>query len=157
MWIRYIESVATSIYKWYVFILRFEGWLTKERNALQECSIPCDLTVNILKNKVVIYRKKYHDLRKWKVLYCNIILKQCYLELIYTDLKNGSVTKEICDLNLVCINVWMGLALCSGCVMDCHATARGSNPVLRKGQLIGVPSLNDLTVDGTFNTNNQPT
>ena len=43
--------------------------------------------------------------------------------------------------------------------------ARGSIPgrngvfielhVLRKGQLIGVPSLNDLAVDGTLNTTNQ--
>ena len=29
--------------------------------------------------------------------------------------------------------------------------------VLRKGQLMGVPSLNDLNVDGTLNTTNQPT
>ena len=44
-------------------------------------------------------------------------------------------------------------------VMDCHATARGSIPggsvvkteqrVLHKGQYMGVPSLNDLAVDGT--------
>ena len=48
--------------------------------------------------------------------------------------------------------------------MDCHATARGSNPgrngvfielhVLRKGQQMGVPSLNDLAVNGTLNTTN---
>ena len=47
----------------------------------------------------------------------------------------------------------------SGSVMHCHAPARGSNPggsgvktelhVLRKGQWMGVPSLNDLAVDGT--------
>ena len=47
----------------------------------------------------------------------------------------------------------------SSSVMDCHATARGSIPdrngvktelhILRKGQLMGVPSLNDLAVDGT--------
>ena len=59
------------------------------------------------------------------------------------------------------------LAQRSGNVMDCHATARGSIPgrnglfielhVLRKGQLMGVPSLNDLAVDGTLNTTNQPT
>ena len=51
------------------------------------------------------------------------------------------------------------LAWHSGSVMDCHATARGSIPagngiftelhVLRKGQYMGVPSLNDLAVDGT--------
>ena len=29
--------------------------------------------------------------------------------------------------------------------------------VLPKGQLIGVPSINDLAVDGTLNTTNQPT
>ena len=48
-----------------------------------------------------------------------------------------------------------------------NATARGSIPgrngvfielhVLRKGQQMGVPSLNDLAVDGTLNTTNQPT
>ena len=53
----------------------------------------------------------------------------------------------------------MELAWRSGSVMDCHATARGSIPggnsvftklhVLCKGQLMGVPSLYDLTVDGT--------
>ena len=53
----------------------------------------------------------------------------------------------------------------SGNVMDCHATARGSIPgrngafiephVLRKGQYMWVPSLNDLAVDGTLNTTNQ--
>ena len=58
------------------------------------------------------------------------------------------------------------LAWRSGCVMDCHATAQGSIPgrngvktelhVLRKG-LWGLPSLNDLAVDGTLNTTNQPT
>ena len=57
------------------------------------------------------------------------------------------------------------LAWRSGSVMGCHATARGSIPggnglftelhVLRKGQYMGVPSLNDLAVDGTQNTNNQ--
>ena len=51
------------------------------------------------------------------------------------------------------------LAWRSGRVMDRHATARGSIPgwnsvltelhVLRKGQEMGVPSLNDLAVDGT--------
>ena len=61
----------------------------------------------------------------------------------------------------------MELVLRSGNVMDCHATARGSIPgrngvfielhVLRKGQFMGVPSLNDLAVDGTLNTTNQPT
>ena len=53
----------------------------------------------------------------------------------------------------------MELVWRSGSVMDCHATARGSIPggndvltelhVLRKGQEKGVPSLNDLVVDGT--------
>ena len=47
--------------------------------------------------------------------------------------------------------------------MDCHATARGSIlggngiytelHVLRKGQQMGVPSLSDLAVEGTLNTN----
>ena len=51
------------------------------------------------------------------------------------------------------------LIVCSGCVMDCRATARGSIPdgngvktevyVLRKGQKVGVLSLNDLAIDGT--------
>ena len=46
---------------------------------------------------------------------------------------------------------YMELALRSGCVMDCHATTRGSIPVgdgvktelhvLCKGHLLGVPSL----------------
>ena len=54
---------------------------------------------------------------------------------------------------------YMELAWHSGSVMDCHATARGSIPggtgvftelhVLCKGQLMGVMSLNDLTVKGT--------
>ena len=49
-----------------------------------------------------------------------------------------------------------GVAWRSGSVMDCNATARGSIPggngvknelhVLRKEQLLGVPSLNDLAV-----------
>ena len=53
----------------------------------------------------------------------------------------------------------MELAWRSGSVMDCHATARGSISsgndvttelhVLRKGQKIEAPSLNDLAVDGT--------
>ena len=53
----------------------------------------------------------------------------------------------------------MELAWRSGSVMDCHATTRGSIPggngvftelhVLRKGQQMGVPSLNDLAVEGT--------
>ena len=55
----------------------------------------------------------------------------------------------------------MELAWRSGSVMGCHATARGSilsgNSVKtglhvhRKGQLMGVPSLNDVAVDGTYN------
>ena len=50
--------------------------------------------------------------------------------------------------------------------MDCHTTTHGSIPggdyvktklhVLRKGQFIEAPSLNDLNVDGTLNTTNQP-
>ena len=46
-----------------------------------------------------------------------------------------------------------------GSVMDCHGTARDLIPggngvftelhVLRKGQSMGVPSLNDLAVEGT--------
>ena len=53
----------------------------------------------------------------------------------------------------------MVLACHSGSVMDCHATARGSIPggngvftklhILRKGQEMGVPSLNDHAVEGT--------
>ena len=48
--------------------------------------------------------------------------------------------------------------------MDCHATTWSSIPggdgvkielqVLRKGQQMGVPSLNDLVVNGTLNTTN---
>ena len=63
---------------------------------------------------------------------------------------------------LIC--VFGELAWRSGCVMDCHATALGSIPVgngektelhvLRKRQLMGVPSLNDLAVDGMLNTAN---
>ena len=54
----------------------------------------------------------------------------------------------------------------SGNVMDCHAMVQGSISgrngvfidlhILRKGQQMGVPSLNDLAVDGTLNTTNQP-
>ena len=54
---------------------------------------------------------------------------------------------------------YVELAWRSGSVKDCHATARGSIPsgngvftelhVLRKGQLMGKPSLNDLAVEGT--------
>ena len=57
------------------------------------------------------------------------------------------------------------LAWSSGCVMDCHPTIQGSIPsrvgvktefhVLRKGQLKGALSLNDLAVDGKSNTTNQ--
>ena len=57
------------------------------------------------------------------------------------------------------LNCQVELVLCSSSVMDCHATAWGSIPdgndvltkllVLRKGQEMGVLSLNDLTVDGT--------
>ena len=53
----------------------------------------------------------------------------------------------------------------SCCVMDCRATAQSLIPdgygvkneihVLCKGQLMRVPSLNDLAVDGTLNTTNQ--
>ena len=53
----------------------------------------------------------------------------------------------------------------TGYVLDCHATTRSSIPVgysvrtrlyvLCKGQLIGVPSLND--VDGMYNPTKQPT
>ena len=63
--------------------------------------------------------------------------------------------------------VHVELAWSSGSVIDCHATARGSIPggngvktelhVLLKGQIMGVPSLNDLTVDGTQIKHNQPT
>ena len=59
-------------------------------------------------------------------------------------------------------HIIVGYQYTFGNVMDCHATARGSIPgrngvfielhVLRKGQSMGVPSLNDLAVDGT----NQP-
>ena len=56
--------------------------------------------------------------------------------------------------NLTCVK----LAWRNGSVIDYHATARGSIPggngvktelyVLRKRQLMGVPSLNDLAIDG---------
>ena len=58
-------------------------------------------------------------------------------------------------------------AWCTVSVMDCHAMTRGSITggkgvktelhFLRKGQYMGVPSLNDLAVDGTQNkpTNHQ--
>ena len=56
-------------------------------------------------------------------------------------------------------NVKVELVWLSGSVMDCHATIRGSIPdgdgvktelhILRKGQLKGAPSLNDLAVDWT--------
>ena len=63
-------------------------------------------------------------------------------------------------------HIWgSGMQYHSGNVMNCHATAPGSIPgrdgvftelhVLRKGQEMGVPSLNDLAVDGTLNTNKQ--
>ena len=52
----------------------------------------------------------------------------------------------------------MELAWHSCSVMDCHTTARGSIPggngvkselyIICKGQLMAVPSLNDLTVEG---------
>ena len=52
----------------------------------------------------------------------------------------------------------------SGCVMDCHATARGSIPsrsgvntelhIIRKGRFMAVASLNDLNVNMTLNTTN---
>ena len=44
------------------------------------------------------------------------------------------------------------LVWCSGSVMDCHATPGGVKTelhILRMGQLMRVPSLNDLAVDGT--------
>ena len=54
------------------------------------------------------------------------------------------------------------LAKRSGNVMDCHATARSERYVYRasrpsQGIVNGVPSLNDLAVDGTLNTTNQST
>ena len=67
-------------------------------------------------------------------------------------------------------DVVVELAGRSGCVVDRHATTKVSIPgghnvktelhVLRKGQLMGVLSLNDFNVDGTLNTSNttmQPT
>ena len=54
----------------------------------------------------------------------------------------------------------------SDCAMDFHATTRSSIPggnsvktelhVLRKGQQMGAPFPNDLVVDGTLHTTNQP-
>ena len=51
------------------------------------------------------------------------------------------------------------LAWRNGSVMNCHATARGSIHggngvftelhVLRQGQVMGMPSLNDIAVEGT--------
>ena len=64
-------------------------------------------------------------------------------------------------------DVVVELAGRSGCVVDRHATTKVSIPggdsvktelhVLRKGRLMGVPSLNNFNVDGTLNTTNQPT
>ena len=64
-----------------------------------------------------------------------------------------------CQKMLLCIIRLEEMALRSGSVLDCHATARVSIPggngvftelhVLRKVQSMGVPSLNDLTVDRT--------
>ena len=65
------------------------------------------------------------------------------------------------------IDVVVELAGRSGCVVDCHATTKVSIPggdgvktelhVLRKGQLMGLPSLNDLNADGTLTQpTNQP-
>ena len=58
------------------------------------------------------------------------------------------------------------LAWRSDSVMDCHAAVRGTitggNGVKKRasrpsqGTVNGVPSLNDLLVDGTLNTTNQP-
>ena len=65
---------------------------------------------------------------------------------------------ELIFINEIWNNV-VELVWRSGSVMDCQATARVSNPggngifpelhVLCKGQEMGVPSLNDLIVDGT--------
>ena len=66
---------------------------------------------------------------------------------------------KLLTLILKLLNFKVELVWRSGCVMDCHAKARGSIPVgdgektelhvLRKEQLMGVPSPNDLAVDGT--------
>ena len=63
-------------------------------------------------------------------------------------------------------DVVVELAGRSGCVVDRHATTKVSIPggdsvktelhVLRKGQLMGVPSLNDFN-NVPLNTTNQPT
>ena len=62
-------------------------------------------------------------------------------------------------LSILYIESLLELAWHSSNVMDCHATDLGSIPggnviftklhVLRKGQYMGVPSLNDLAVDET--------
>ena len=60
-------------------------------------------------------------------------------------------------------NLVVKLAWRNDSIIDCHKTPRGSIPdgngvktelhILCKGQLMGVPSLNDLAVDGTSNIN----
>ena len=60
-------------------------------------------------------------------------------------------------MNVIYVRVDLGWH--SGSVMDCHATARSSISsgngvkselhVLRKRQSMGVPSLNDLAINGT--------
>ena len=56
-------------------------------------------------------------------------------------------------------NFWLELAWRSGYVMDCHAMTSGSIPSGDgvKTKLMGAWSLNDMAVDGTLNTTNQPT
>ena len=59
----------------------------------------------------------------------------------------------------MCTLYGVEIAWRSGSVMDCHTTARGSIPggngvfnelhVQRKGSVNGVPSLNDIAVEGT--------
>ena len=85
----------------------------------------------------------------------------------------GLYINVICNMmqgkiGILKIQVWgKELAWHSGCVIDCHTTTQGSIDggvgaktevhVLRKGQQMGAPSPNDLTVDGTLNKTNQPT
>ena len=75
-------------------------------------------------------------------------------------LKMQYIFRENPDVYNILLTV--GLTWCSSSVMDCHAMIRGSIPggngvKTKQGTVNGVPSLNDLAVDGTLITNNQPT
>ena len=65
------------------------------------------------------------------------------------------ITNSWCKIKYGFITGMAELAWRSGSIMDCHATARGSIPGgyrasrPSQGAANGVPSLNDLAVDGT--------